>query len=99
MKKVVKMIFVVIVFLSDYSLVFSQAVMWQRVYDYNGKQTAGRDVIQTFDGGYIVCGTIVNPVRIYLIKLNYLGIVEWENIIRDSSGDIPAVKQKDGHFF
>lgn len=65
----------------------AQPVTWQRTYNYNGQRAAGRDVVQTFDGGYIICGAVLGPVRIYLIKLNYLGIKEWENVISDSSGN------------
>ncbi|MBK8552148.1 MAG: hypothetical protein IPL53_14230 [Ignavibacteria bacterium] len=51
MSNVVKILFVLTVFLTDYNLVHSQAVTWQKWYDYNNFEESGDDVIQTFDGG------------------------------------------------
>ena len=80
MNKVVKMIFVVIVFLSDYSLVFSQAVTWQKWYDYNNYEDNGQDVIQTFDGGYIILSNNYVPLNnsSVLTKIDQFGNVQWQ---------------------
>ncbi|HMQ70828.1 MAG TPA: hypothetical protein PKC58_17765, partial [Ignavibacteria bacterium] len=58
---------------------------WQNVYNYNGQKSGGRDVIQTYDGGYIICGAL--PNKIYLIKLNYLGVQEWDKVLADTLGE------------
>ena len=49
MKNLCKIIFFYLV-LSLYAE--AQPVTWQRTYNYNGQRSAGRDVVQTFDGGY-----------------------------------------------
>ncbi|MDQ3193490.1 MAG: hypothetical protein M3P82_00685, partial [Bacteroidota bacterium] len=77
------------------TLVEAQSVTWQKYYPYN-QSNAITDIIQTFDGGYIMAGGISFPpaVKILLIKINYLGIKEWEKVISDSAYNISAVSIK-----
>ena len=47
-------------------LAYSQAVMWQRYYDYNHQRNIASDVIQTYDGGYMIAGgLVVHLISIY----------------------------------
>lgn len=92
MKNLIKILFVLSFLLPV--CVQGQAVTWQRYYSYPHNSIS--DVIQTFDGGYLLAGSISVPpkVNILLIKLNYLGIVEWDNIIYDSVQNISALSIK-----
>lgn len=73
----------------------AQQIMWQRYYTYSNTNTI-TDVIQTFDGGYIMVGGISTPpnVSIHLIRTNYLGLKLWEKIINDTSDNISALSIK-----
>jgi hypothetical protein len=68
----------------------AQSTTWQRYYDYNHQQNVGTDVVQTYDGGYIILGGAGGTGSIYLIKTNYLGIKQWDKVISDSSTFIGA---------
>ncbi len=58
----------------------AKSIMWMRYYDPSVSRDFGRDVIQTFDGGYIfACNTSAGMA---LIKTNYFGITEWERFSR-----------------
>ena len=62
----------------------AQKVTWQKYYDYSGKADLGNDVVQTFDGGYVIAGSGTNSNSerdILLIKIDYLGNVEWKKLI------------------
>jgi hypothetical protein len=62
----------------------AQKVTWQKYYDYSGRADLGNDVVQTFDGGYVIAGSGTNSNSerdILLIKIDYLGNVEWKKLI------------------
>ena len=67
---------------------YSQQVTWQRYYDINNSPDSGLDVLQTFDGGYAFCG--YGGGSLLLMKVNYLGIPEWQRVIPDSNSTYRA---------
>ncbi|HMS34535.1 MAG TPA: T9SS type A sorting domain-containing protein [Ignavibacteria bacterium] len=84
MKNFYKIIFLTLI-LSSYSS--AQKVTWQKYYDYSGRADLGNDVVQTFEGGYIIAGSGTNDNskrHILLIKIDYLGIVQWKKLIGES---------------
>lgn len=86
MKTTLRILF--IIFLS-YSISYSQSVTWQKWYDYNNRENQGEDIIQTFDGGYLLLANnyIISNYSTNLIKLNFLGEVQWQRIIdKNTSG-------------
>lgn len=81
MNKVLKIFLVVIVFFITHSLVYSQAVTWQKWYDYNNFEESGDDVIQTFDGGYIILSNIYTSItRSVVTKTDQFGMIEWQRL-------------------
>lgn len=71
-----------------YNTTYSQQVTWQRYYDVNNRPDSGRDVLQTFDGGYAICG--YGGGSLLLMKVDYLGIPEWQRVIPDSNSTYRA---------
>ena len=61
----------------------AQKITWQKWFDYNNYDNSGQDVIQTFDGGYIILGVNYRTLNYssILIKTNEYGTVEWQSII------------------
>ncbi len=94
MKNICKIIFFVLI----YSLnTEAQPVTWQKYYDYSSREDFGNDVIQTYDGGYIIAGMGTSKILerdILLIKINCLGNVEWKKLIGESMAFERAFKIK-----
>jgi len=80
MKNILKIIIILLIFCNNS---FAQSVTWQRYYDVNNSSDAGLDVLQTFDGGYAICG--YGGGSLLLMKINYLGFPEWQRVIPDSN--------------
>ena len=61
----------------------AQPVTWSKWFDYNNYDNSGQDVIQTFDGGYLILGINYNSLNnsSILIKINSLGTIVWKKII------------------
>ena len=61
-------------------------VTWQRWYDYNNMDSEASDGVQTFDGGYMILTNNFefNNYSILLIKLDYLGNIEWQKLINNT---------------
>ena len=56
------------------------SVEWEKTFG-GGGEDEGKSIFQTDDGGYLVLGnlqTVGNGLDIYLIKLDFLGNVQWE---------------------
>ncbi len=85
MKNLGKIIFFVLFLLVNAE---AQPVTWMRYYDYNHRADIGYSTQQTFDGGYIITGPSNsggNHQNILLIKVNYLGVIEWMKLLGDTS--------------
>ena len=55
-------------------------IEWEKTFG-GGADDEGKSIFQTDDGGYLVLGnlqTVGNGLDIYLIKLDFLGNVQWE---------------------
>lgn len=55
-------------------------IEWEKTFG-GGGEDEGKSIFQTDDGGYLVLGnlqTVGNGLDIYLIKLDFLGNVQWE---------------------
>ncbi|HMQ70760.1 MAG TPA: T9SS type A sorting domain-containing protein [Ignavibacteria bacterium] len=74
---------ILVMFIMIYNTTYSQQVTWQRYYDVNNSPDSGLDVLQTFDGGYAFCG--YGGGSLLLMKVNNLGIPEWQRVIPDSN--------------
>jgi hypothetical protein len=75
-----KIIFILLLFVTG--SLYSQPVTWSRIYG-GGMVENGFYVQQTFDGGYIISGVgshVINSSQIYIIKIDYLGNIEWEKL-------------------
>ena len=79
----------------------AQPVIWTRYYDYNNWSNYGRQVIQTFDGGYAIYSeTSVSDnslkKNILLTKTDLNGNVEFNRMITDSTiyGLLPTAFQQ-----
>lgn len=60
---------------------YAQTVTWQKWYDFNNYEDNGEDVIQTFDGGYMILANSYSPGhKTILFKIDPFGEVEWRNI-------------------
>ena len=86
----IQKILLILYFLFTINGVNAQSTTWQRYYDYNHQQNVGTDVVQTYDGGYIILGGAGGTGSIYLLKTDYLGIKQWDKVISDSSTFIGA---------
>src|SRR4029079_920734 len=75
MKTILKIYFVVFVFCG---VSFSQSVTWQRYYNEN-YENEGRDVIQTFDGGFAILSNNYGPMGVSaeIKKTDLLGNIQW----------------------
>ncbi len=72
----------VAVFLMTNSLAYSQAVTWQKWYDYGHNDEAAWDALQTYDGGYAVLSTsFSSPDSTVLMKLDSLGNIQMEKTL------------------
>ncbi len=61
-------------------IVYSQSVTWVKIIGDSVKSMSGVSVVQTFDGGYAVLGykgNVSNDQKMLLIKLDYLGNIQW----------------------
>lgn len=68
----------------------SQTVTWQKWYDYKNVDNYGKDVIQTYDGGYIILTAVDEFLnfKVSMLKLSYLGEISWQNTIdSNATGD------------
>lgn len=70
-----------------FCLIFSlnaeaQMVTWQKWYDYNNLEDNGQDVIQTFDGGYIILSNSYTPgnPKSAVFKTDQFGKIEWQKL-------------------
>lgn len=65
-------------------------VEWANYYD-EGYSTMGRDIIQTYDNGYLVIGGQSNPLTIssdvFVMHLNSDGVFEWSKLYGDTLSD------------
>lgn len=61
----------------------AQPIIWQKWYDYNNFDNDGNDVLNTYDGGYIILGNnyVTFNNSTILIKLDSLGEIQWKKII------------------
>ncbi len=81
MNKIVKIVFILAVLLSANGMLFSQTVTWQKWYDYNNFEESAEDVIQTFDGGYIILSNIFTSIqRTVITKMDQFGNAEWQKL-------------------
>ena len=81
MKNLIKIIFVLSFLLPVCAQ--GQAVTWQKWYDYNNYEDNGEDVIQTFDGGYLILSNNYISAFNYsslITKINENGIVLWQKL-------------------
>ena len=100
MNKLIKIIFVLSFLMPVF--VQGQSVTWQKWYDYNNLEDNGQDVIQTFDGGYMILSNNYVPLNnsSVLTKTDKFGNVEWQrlydrNVLSGSNSTCYAVTQCD----
>jgi len=71
---------------NEYS--FSQQITWSRTYGDTGTVSEqGVDIVQTYDGNYVVLASSSydgNNQKILLLKLDIYGNVMWEKMVADS---------------
>ena len=87
--------------ISNIYLVKSNAngdTLWTKTYGSFNIHNVGYSVQQTYDGGYVVVGTIddpsVGPVHVYLIKTNSIGDTLWTKSYGSTGNDYGySVKQ------
>lgn len=78
MKNLCKIIFLSILFSINAE---AQSVTWQKWYDYNDLEDEGQDIIQTFEGGYMILTNIYSTrTKSVVIKTDKFGNVEWEKL-------------------
>jgi len=78
MKNFCKIIFLSILFSINAE---AQPVTWQKWYDYNDLEDEGQDIIQTFEGGYMILTNIYSTrTKSVVIKTDKFGNVEWEKL-------------------
>lgn len=61
-------------------------VKWQKTYG-EGLYNSGSGIIQTEDGGYVILsnsGSEVGNTKIHLVKIDTLGIIQWERILNNT---------------
>lgn len=88
-------------------------IEWQESYNGNGDDNL-RSVFQTSDGGFVIGGESTSGIYgdktetnvggtydYWLLKLNNLGVVEWQNTIGGSSGETltKVIQTSDGNYF
>jgi hypothetical protein len=81
---------IIILLLSAYSIIgYSQPVTWYRTWGLPGTQRgeSGSRVCQSFDGGYAVLSIVSRGGDSWfdLLKYDYLGNLQWVNVIIDST--------------
>ena len=94
MKNLCKIIFFYLV-LSLYAE--AQTVTWQKYYNYESGHDEAFDAIHTFDGGYLIVGRGRSSsvyMGNFLLKLDYLGNIEWKKLIGSPSENRNAFKVK-----
>ncbi len=78
-------------------------IEWEKTYGGSSRDLA-RTIIQTSDGGYAVCGTTQSKGAgdrdSWVIKLNSLGIIEWEKTFGGSEFDMTysLIQTSDGGY-
>lgn len=55
-------------------------MIWQKALGFLNTQSNGQSITNTFDGGFIVCGSVidVNKTSTRIIKFNHDNKIEWE---------------------
>jgi hypothetical protein len=84
---------ITIILLSTF--VYSQPVTWVKVIGDSLKTMSGVSVVQTYDGGYAVLGyrgNVSNDQKMLLIKLDYLGNIQWFKYPADTVENINPLK-------
>ena len=93
MKKIIKIIFVLGLLMPV--SVQAQSVTWQKYYNYESGHDYAQDAIQTFDGGYLTVGYGRSSsvfIGAFLLKLDYLGNVQWKKFLGIPSENRMAYK-------
>jgi len=78
MKNLCKIIFLSLIF---YINTEAQTVTWQKWNDYNNLENEGQDIIQTFDGGYIILiNNYFTSFSSVLMKTDKFGNIVWQKL-------------------
>ncbi|HMQ70682.1 MAG TPA: T9SS type A sorting domain-containing protein [Ignavibacteria bacterium] len=60
---------------------------WQKWYDYNNYEDNGQDVVQTYDGGYVILANNYSPsTGSTVLKIDQYGNLEWSQLY--NSGNV-----------
>lgn len=85
----------VITILLLHTIGYSQPVTWVKIIGDSVKSMGGVSVVQTFDGGYAILGykgIISNDEKMLLVKLDYLGNLQWLKYPADTIINISPLK-------
>ncbi|MBK8549959.1 MAG: hypothetical protein IPL53_02430 [Ignavibacteria bacterium] len=99
MNKVVKIFYLVVIFLNAYSLIYSQTVTWQKEYpDSTSIVFDGYSAVQLEDNGYIVVSDrVVDVFGITAMRLDKFGNIIWRKYY-EGRRPRTIVKTNDGNF-
>jgi hypothetical protein len=102
-----KKYYIVCIILLQISSSFGQK--WEHIYGYPGTDESLKDVIETYDKGYLISGSYEQQNGNWLIKTNINGELIWDKVIKwdgvnvyrtkidqDKNGDIIAVSNTAG---
>ncbi len=79
-------------------------IEWSKTFGGTGNERA-QQVIQTFDGGFILCGSAVLPPdsleNFYVVKTNEIGDTTWTKVFGGDSADVAhcIIQGVDSNFF
>ena len=91
MINLIKIIFVFLIYIPV--VLQAQAVTWQKWYDYNNYENDGENVIQTFDGGFLILVNNYFPSNVsLLIKINLFGNIQWQRVLDHSVVNASSVR-------
>jgi len=78
--------------------------IWSQTYGYDYGEDIGEDIVNTSDGGFIICGTTTSigagSWDIYILKLDSLGDTIWTTTYGDIYTDMgkTIIETKDGNY-
>ena len=85
MKRITPAILLILLFFFH---TFSFAQKWDNIYGYPGTHESFKDLIETYDKGYLISGSHEQEHGNWLIKTDINGNILWEKIIKWSGGKV-----------